>query len=302
MSLNFKEITLADRSWMNPLFALSERGSLEYNFTTSFIWRHIYSFRAMELGGYLILVSDPENPSFLFPPGQGPLEPVITALSAYSHEKGVPLCFNTVLAADKKRLEQLYPGKFQFELLRDGADYLYDRESLAELTGKKLSSKRNHIHRFLDNHPDWRYEPLTKDNLEDARQMHKAWCIQAGCGESAGLTDESCAVEQAFRHYFDLKLDGGLIRAGGQVMAFTMGEPLNESTYLVHVEKAFYDIQGAYPMINQQFVQHACAGYSLVNREEDAGEEGLRKAKLSYQPVSLVEKYSATLLSKEEAL
>ena len=85
-------------------------------------------------------------------------------------------------------------------------------------------------------------------------------------------------------------------------MAFTMGEPLNESTYLVHVEKAFYDIQGAYPMINQQFVQHACAGYSLVNREEDAGEEGLRKAKLSYQPVSLVEKYSATLLSKEEAL
>ena len=164
------------------------------------------------------------------------------------------------------------------------------------LRGKKLSGKRNHVNRFLSTERDWAYEPLTKENLADARAMSYEWCRQAGCTEDAELFDESCAVEQAFRHYEALGLSGGLIRAGGKVIAFTMGEALNEDTFLVHIEKAFYDIQGAYQMINQQFAQAAFEGFRYVNREDDAGDEGLRKAKLSYEPAFLVEKSSAELV------
>jgi len=300
LQLNYREITLSDREWMNKHFDMTARGSLEYSFTTSFLWRCIYNFRVAEYQGYMLLLADPKNPTFLFPCGQGPLEPVIEALINDAAEMGAPLTFNTVLPEDKARLEAMYPGKFSFELYRDGADYVYDMQSLATLKGKKLAAKRNHIHRFVENHPDWQYEPISEANMEEVRQMKIAWCHQAGCRENSGLADEYCAVEQAFRNFRELKLDGGLIRAEGKVVAFSMGDKLNDTTYLVHFEKAFPEIQGAYPMINQQFVMNNCQNYAFVNREEDTGEPGLRQAKLSYNPSYLVEKYIATYQAGEE--
>ena len=93
----------------------------------------------------------------------------------------------------------------------------------------------------------------------------------------------------------ELELRGGVLRAGGEVVAFTLGEPVSEDTFVVHIEKAYSDIRGAYPMINQQFLEHEVSQYLYVNREDDTGEEGLRKAKLSYHPVFMVEKGTAVL-------
>ncbi len=298
MMLSFKEITLEDRQWMDPLFQMGKRGSLDYNFTTCFVWRYIYNYHIARLGDYLILRSEPKDPTYLFPAGQGPLTPVIQAMAEDAKSLGAPLRFNTVLAGDKTRLEEAFPGKFEFTLSRDAADYIYETQSLATLSGKKLAAKRNHIHRFLDNHPTWQYEPIHRDNISDVQQMHMAWCLQAGCQSDgtladSGLSDEYCAVEQALKHFYELRLSGGLIRAESRVIAFSMGDPLNEDTFLVHFEKAYSDIQGAYPMINQQFILHNCMDYAYVNREEDAGVEGLRHAKMSYHPHLLVEKYTA---------
>jgi hypothetical protein len=295
LKLDYKEVALDDREWMDRLFAMGERGSLEYSFTTTFLWRHIYQFRIARMDDYLIIQAEPNNPTYLFPAGRGPLEPVIEALAEETRQMGIPLVFNTVLPKDKDWLEKTYPDKFEFTYWRDGADYIYETQSLATLSGKKLAAKRNHIHRFLDNHPSWQYEELTDANMDDARQMNLAWCLQAGCMEDGGLTDEYCAVEQAFRFFNELKLSGGLIRSEGRAVAFSIGDPLNEDTYLVHFEKAYADVQGAYPMINQQFVLHNCMDYTYVNREEDTGAPGLRQAKLSYSPLKLVEKYTATL-------
>jgi len=136
---------------------------------------------------------------------------------------------------------------------------------------------------------------IGEDNFEDVRKMNHLWCIQNGCAEDLAISNECCAVESAIRHYDALGLSGGLIRTEAGVVAFSIGDPLNEDTFLVHFEKAFSDVQGAYQMINQQFVQHNCMQYSFINREEDAGVKGLRNAKLSYHPVRLVDKYLATL-------
>lgn len=295
MRLDFHEVTLDDKEWIKPLLKLGVRDSLEYNFTTTFVWRNVYGFKVARMDDYFLLRADSKDTSYLFPAGQGPLEPVIRALEADSRAAGVPLRFNTVLPAAKAWLTEAYPGKFAFELSRDGADYVYETQSLATLTGKKLAAKRNHINRFLDNNPDWQYEPFSAGNLDEVRKMTTAWIMITGCAPDAGLTDEYCAVEAAIRHYDELELSGGLIRSEGKVVAFSIGDPLNDDTFLVHFEKAFPDIQGAYPMINQQFVKHNCMDYQFVNREEDAGIEGLRRAKQSYRPIRLVEKYTAVL-------
>lgn len=293
--LLFQPIQITDRDWMTDLLKKGHRGSLEYNFTSNFIWRNVYKLQAARLEDHLLLRSQREGTTYVFPSGSGDLAPALQALAQDAKAQGVPMRFNTVLEGDKQRLENLYPGQFRFQELREFAEYVYDAQSLITLRGKKLSSKRNHINRFRDNNPDWQYEPLTEANIDQARQMHMAWCKDAGCQDEPDLFSETCAVKQAFDHFFDLHLQGGLIRAGGRVVAFTMGEALNDSIYLVHIEKAFPDIQGAYQMINQQFAMANAGNYQYIDREDDAGDEGLRRAKMSYEPAFLIAKYSAEL-------
>ena len=111
-----------------------------------------------------------------------------------------------------------------------------------------------------------------------------------GCDEDHDKNAEMCVTLNSLRLFKELELIGGILRIDGEIVAFTMGEPMSDDTFVVHIEKAYADIQGAYPMINQQFVEHECASYKYINREEDTGSEGLRKAKLSYRPAFLVEK------------
>jgi len=293
--LNFRDVTLEDKQWIEPLLKMSSGTTLEYSFTTTFVWRHSFGHRVARMDDYFLLRVDRKAPAYLFPSGRGPLEPVIRALAADAKQLGVPLIFSGVSADAKARLEAMFPDQFSFEPDRDGADYIYETQALATLRGNTLSGKRNHINRFLKNYPDWRYETISGNNLEDVRRMNALWCVQNGCADDRAISEEYCAVESAIRHYGELGLSGGLLRTGGKVVAFSIGDPLNDDTFLVHFEKAFADVKGAYQMINQQFVLHHCMAYKYVNREEDAGVEGLRIAKLSYHPALLAEKYTATL-------
>ena len=120
--------------------------------------------------------------------------------------------------------------------------------------------------------------------------MALKWRNQNGCEDDQEKNSEMCVTLNSLRLYKELDLTGGVLKAGGKIVAFTIGEPLCDDTFVVHIEKAFADVEGAYPMINQQFVQHECMEYKYVNREEDTGAEGLRKAKLSYKPAFLEEK------------
>ena len=167
---------------------------------------------------------------------------------------------------------------------------MYETEKLASLAGKKLHGKRNHINKFKALYPDWSYEPLNDDNVEDCFQMALKWRNKNGCEDDPEKNAEMCVTLNSLRLYKELGLKGGVLKADGKIVAFTVGEPVSDDTFVVHIEKAFAEVDGAYPMINQQFVQHECMEYEYVNREEDTGAEGLRKAKLSYRPAFLEEK------------
>ena len=228
-----------------------------------------------------------------FPAGEeAQARKAMDAVVAWFQAEGKEPRLHLVQPAEFELLEKWYPGKFQIAYDRDAADYVYETEKLTTLAGKKLHGKRNHINKFKESYPDWVYETLTPGNAEECFQMALKWREEAGCEEDEEKRAEMCVTLNALRLLEELKLTGGLLRKSpqGEIVAFTIGEPLNPDTFVVHIEKAFPQIQGAYPMINQQFVAHEAQGYQYVNREEDTGAEGLRKAKLSYRPAFLVEK------------
>lgn len=293
--LEFKDITIADKSWMEPLFRMGNNNSEEYNFTFCHIWQDVFKYKAARVNDYLIIGSFKQGrpPSYLFPAGSGDIAPVLAALEEHAAENGDNLIFHCVLAPHRAMLEVMYPGSYEFLELADYYDYVYEANSLIELGGKKLHQKRNHINRFRENNPDWSYEPITPENMPEITLMNDKWCSINGCDGDKSLSDEVCAVKNALRDYFSLGLDGGVIRVNGEIIAYTMGERLNSDTYLVHIEKAFGDIQGAYTIINQQFAERHCAHFAYIDREDDSGNEGLRKSKQSYRPAFMVEKFAA---------
>lgn len=296
--LDFKRIALSDREWIEPLLMESGFQGSEYTFSNNYIYRKIYQIDVARMDGYYLVRSnkDARYRSYLYPAGSGDVKPVIEALIEDAREQGDVFRMHGVTKASAAQLEALFPDRFVIEEVRDNFDYIYESERLITLAGKKLHSKRNFINRFKqENENNWTYEAITPANLDECWDMNTRWCEKYGCDDTESLAEEACAVRNCFNNFDALGLSGGFLRVGNEIVAFTMGRPINHDTFIVHIEKAFSDVAGAYPMINQQFVSHAAAGYRYINREDDVGDEGLRKAKLSYKPDILLEKYAVTL-------
>lgn len=170
-------------------------------------------------------------------------------------------------------------------------DYVYSRESLATLKGKKLHGKRNHINKFLLQNPDYEYKRLEPFMIPDCIALYEHWSEEKDETTDMDLDDEKRSVLLALDNMEALGLTGGAIYLDGKLCAFTVGERLLPQVQLIHIEKANTDIDGLYPMINQQYVLHECEDVEWINREEDMGLEGMRKAKRSYHPARMVEKY-----------
>ena len=169
-------------------------------------------------------------------------------------------------------------------------DYVYERESLATLSGKKLHGKRNHINKFLSRYPNYEYKPLTTDLIEACIALYDQWTEDKDVSDAA-FSDERKSVLLALNNLEALGLVGGTIFVEDNLIAFTVGERLLPHIQLIHIEKANFEYEGVFPMINQQYILHECEGVVLVNREEDMGIAGIRKAKHSYNPIKMIEKY-----------
>ena len=289
----FHKITMADKHWMDLRFAEDDRNACEYTFANNFIWRNVYQVEVTEIYKCaLIRFMSMGSMVYSYPIGAGEKKAVIEKLLFLCHEKGQQLVMMPLCEADRRQLLGWFPNQFLIWGDRDDYDYIYSREKLATLSGKKLHGKRNHIARFMDD-DDWSYEPMTMENLEACRTMTYTWMRMRAEKWNREMEQEVEVLHEAFDHFTELCLIGGVLRKKDQIVAFTIGEPLNSDTFVVHFEKAFPDMQGAYPMINQQFVKNACENFTYVNREEDTGDLGLRKAKMSYYPEILLKKYVA---------
>lgn len=287
----FKRPELEDKEVISSYFEEAPSRSCERTFANVYLWSRHYHVKYAIIEDALVFVDDEFELAYAYPAGEpAAVKRALDWLMNYSREKGQPFKLYNVTEDNFAQLETFYPGRFTVEYDRDEADYVYEREKLATLAGKKLHGKRNHINKFKALYEDWQYEGLSDENVEECFQMALKWRNQNGCDEDEGKNAEMCVTLNSLRLYKELDLVGGLIRVKGKIVAFCIGEAVCNDTFVVHVEKAFPDVEGAYPMINQQFVQHECMDYQYVNREEDTGAEGLRKAKLSYRPAFLVEK------------
>ena len=289
--VTFKKIQLEDQELIQSYFDRYPSRSCERSFASSYLWSRHYQVTYAVIEETLVFCSNIDGKSFSYPLGEKEdVKEAIAYLLQYTKEEGIPLSIYNVTEEQWSEMEVLFPDQFEISYDRDIADYVYETEKLATLSGKKLHSKRNHINRFKQDHENWSYESMSKDNLEECFQMALKWRQENNCDEDCGKMAEMCVTLNSLRLFKELGYKGGVLRIDNEVVAFTMGEAVTEDTFVVHIEKAYADIQGAYPMINQQFVAHECMNYQYINREDDTGSEGLRKAKLSYRPAFLIEK------------
>ena len=264
----------------------------EFSFANSLFWCDYYHTKFTILEDMLVFcrLENGVPTSFTFPVGAHDPKPAFDRVVDYFEESNLPFAMYMVEPEMFEMIERWYPGQYQIEYDRDSADYLYRQESLATLAGKKLHAKRNHINRFLENFPDYQYERINGKNWQECLELERVWVRENNPDGDADKENEERIIAYALEHRKSLHMTGALIRVNGRVVAFTLGEPLTADTFDVHFEKAYADIQGAYAMINREFVRRELSAFTYVNREEDMGIPGLRKAKLSYHPESLVEK------------
>ena len=292
MEITMKRPELEDRDLINRYLKYSDSRSCEMTFANTYLWSRHYGIGYAIVNDMLIFGNIDGGCSYTLPVGPGDLKSTLDLLMKHCEENGQVFQLHNITREDFEKLEELYPRRFDIRYEREYADYVYEAEKLASLSGKKYHSKKNHVNKFMKLYPDWSYEPITQNNIEECFQMALRWRELNGCEADEDKHAEICVTLNYLRLFEELGMRGGALRVNGEIVAFTLGEAVGnrKDTLVVHIEKAYAEIQGAYTMINQQFALHEGKGFLYLNREEDMGEEGLRKAKLSYKPVFLIEK------------
>lgn len=286
MSCSFHRPAFEDIRWMKEKLKESRPLCCEFSAGNLMGWSQYYDGRIGDVENCLVVRLYKED-AFCFPKGND----YINALDFIVKEYDFPR-FSFLEAREKEILEAIFPGKYEFVSERDSFDYVYLQEKLASLRGKKYHAKRNHISYFEKNF-NWTFEELSRENIDDCIAMNEKWYSLNVEKDREGIEVEREVLRLNFAHFEEIGGVGGVLRIDGEVIAFTFGERLNENTFVIHFEKAYSDIRGAYPMINNLFASRLLNQYEYINREDDVGSEGLRSAKLSYHPEFLVEKFTA---------
>lgn len=295
--INFHRAAIADKTRYDEIIFFNPERGCEYSFANIFMWgRQEIAFLSDCVAFFSHFYGRTLYP---YPIGPGDKKAVIDAVLCDAQERGIPCRLTGLTESDKQELEGLFPGKFQFVPMRNSYDYVYTTDALADLRGRKLQKKRNHFNRFQASHPDYRVEPMTCHNLAQVQHMVNDWYLTRRKNDPTGdYLLESLAMAKAFRHYSPLEMEGLVLLDGDEILAVTMGSRMSEDTFDIHFEKAREDVDGAYTAINCEFARFLRLKYPEVkylNREDDLGLEGLRKAKLSYHPDHMVEKYWAII-------
>lgn len=295
----FKEINIDSKKELDPYFEMVDYEACEYCFSTLYMWQHVYKTGYYIGDDFAVIVGEYEGDSFSILPlaTRDKLPKVIDFVIDYFEKSNKKIYLRGITSEVVELLKEKYPNKFEYIEERDLFDYIYDAESLRTLAGRKNQKKRNHINYFIKEYEErFEYKLLDKQNFNECLDLMKEWTSNKEENDEfdEGMDDELLGIKKIFDDFESLKDKVKIagIYVDEKLEAFTIGELLNNNMALVHIEKANPNIRGLYPYINQQFIVNEFQGVDFVNREEDLGIEGLRKAKLSYHPCKFVEKYT----------
>lgn len=296
--IEFKPVTLKEQSIYTPYLQNQTDRGCEYSFANLYLWGRQ---KATLLHDHIVLFSQFNRRSvYPYPVGSGDKKVVLDAIIEDAKMRGIPCRITSLNADARNTLEELYPGMFRIHCDRDAYDYVYAIDDLADLKGRKYHRKRNHYNRFRTTFPDYTVEPLSETNLPLVTQMLTQWFETRLAENPVGdYHMEQVALQKALHHYHELNMESLVLLNQGEILAVTLASRLSQDTFDVHFEKARWDVEGAYTAINCEFANYIRSKYPQIrflNREEDMGLEGLRKAKESYYPHHMVEKCWACLL------
>jgi hypothetical protein len=296
MDIPFKAITLDDKEVITSFTLKSPFMNCDFSFANMCSWRFLYKSEYAVVNNFLLIrfwIEDNDRPAYMHPVGAGGLAPAVEWLEEDSRKHGHPLWLLGVTPCGKDELEKSFPDGFRYIPERDYYDYIYLRQDLIRLTGKKYQPKRNHINQFVKQYP-YQYREITPELVPQCLELERKWYKANRTDEDEEeLSNERRSLTYALEHAGRLGLIGGSICVDNRIIAFSFGAPINGHTFGVHVEKANIRYDGAYAMINREFAARLPERYTHINREEDLGIAGLRQAKLSYRPAFLLEKYTA---------
>ncbi len=296
-TFEIKPVALEDKPILDSYFKNGHFYNSEFTFTNMFIWQKPYSIRYAEIDGNLCIFTKhgdcPESVNMTTMDGD--LRKTVFRLLEYFETIGQPPQIRLYGKEQKQRLEEAFPGMFSFEKDINSADYVYNVSDLIELSGSKYHAKRNHINKFKTLF-NYKYHTMTPEFRKECREMFMRWC-DSKRDELSNIDEQLTAVNRLLDNWEHLDIVGCCITVDDKMVAFSFGEVLcyHQSIVVIHLEHADTAFQGSFPMINQQFLEHQWSDFKFVNREEDMGLEGLRKAKKSYHPAFLTEKYIAKL-------
>ncbi len=280
-----RPIGLQDKSAFDFIFKGLQPEISEFTFTNLFCWRGAYSIKISRLEDSLIVSCEKDAKRYFFAPlGANGREAIKKILEQFPEAVFFRLPESEIGSFNQE-------AGFRLSEDRDNFDYVYRRQDLVELKGKKFDAKRNFIKRFYQ-----QYNPVcriaSQPDIENCIAFSNEWCDEKACDLDLSLRREKQAIIEMLKNCQTLNILGAVIEIEGRIRAFSIGEALNDTTFVVHAEKALSKFTGVYQALNNFFVSIVPEKFSFINREQDLGLENLRKAKMSYQPTSFVKKYT----------
>lgn len=289
----FSPLNISHRGVFEKQFLELQPKISEFNFTEMFAWHKIRDTKVSELNCSLLVQLNKNGKKYLYPPfGKScSCKSMASVLEHFLRENKDMFFYG--FDSDRALVAE-ETGRLTAVEDRDNADYVYSSQDLINLSGRKFDGKRNHLKNFYRNN-DFEFVPVTPDIIKDVMEFQESWCLARSCEDDLSLKNESAALMEVLNHFSELNVFGAVIKINGKIQAFTAASELNADTAVVLFEKGNPEIRGIYQAINKEFSERMLSKYKWINREQDGGDEGLRKAKLSYNPDHLVSKYVVKL-------
>ena len=297
--LKFQSITHADMETIFHYLSMENGRTTDFSYAGILMWVDFfkYEFAIYEDTLFIkgVVENDTDTPAFSLPVGKLPIKESLNKIREYCNYHGIPAVLSAVPEYALEELEDA--GISSINPLEDWGDYLYDAKMLSTLSGKKMGKKRNHVNKFDSLYPNHIIKPLDASNVDSAIEFMK---IIDDEGDSTPMAIEERKMTRKLLEMIkegDIRLEGAVLMAGEEIAAFTIGDVKND-TLFVHVEKASRAFEGSYEKINKEFAALMCERHpeiQFINREDDSGDEGLRKAKQSYHPIAVLKKYNIAL-------